>query len=185
VTSFYITQYTFYIMTIAIFIFVSFFPKMVAFINKSNLLTRTTIVATIIIATTMTCAASSNNVKQGSLVYTTDTRDWIDAQEWAKASTPKNTTFLTPVDTYNSFRVFSERSVVFGVSDKSMVLFGYQYSMDIAQRTNDFANYNQLNQSQLVNLASKYNAEYIVIRTTTTLNLTAVYANTHYVIYQM
>ena len=114
-------------------------------------------------------------------------RAWIDAQLWAKRHTKVNALFLTPLyPPYSrpTFRVFSERSIVFTIEDNPVTL-SYDYAKEYSKRYKDFKNYKNLSAKDLEDLAQKYHASYIVIEDDTPkLDLPSVYENNYFKIYK-
>ena len=115
-------------------------------------------------------------------------RAWIDVQLWAKRHTNINSLFLTPLyPPYSrpTFRVFSERSIVFTIEDNAPLIFSYNYAKEYSKRYKDFKDYKNLSAKDLEHLAQKYHASYIVIENDTPkLDLPLVYKNDDFKIYK-
>lgn len=113
---------------------------------------------------------------------------WIYAQLWAKDHTKINAVFVAPsyppFYARPTFRVFSERTIIFTPEDEGPITMSYKYAKEWYRRWKDFKNYDKLSPNGLVNLAKKYNADYIVVENNKKLNLPLVYKNDYFKIYK-
>ena len=189
IIAFYITQYPLYIFAWILFYISYFYSIKLSFIHKKQEISVLIIATTILFSFTMIGTASLINTRK-DLPYAVyfnspETKAWIDSQFWAHDNTEKNATFLTPYDTFNNFRVYSQRNVVYGTWDDSLVIFSHEYAVKLLKKRADFSNYNQLNETRLLDLAIKYEANFIVIHSGKTLNLTLTYSNAYYEIYSI
>ena len=116
--------------------------------------------------------------------YNEETGSWIDLQLRAKQNTPINSQFLVPPDVSPTFRVFSERGIIFASKDSAPVVFNYEYAKEWCQRWNDLKNYDNLTEEELENAANKYNASYIVVKSVKTLNMPLIYQNKNFKVYK-
>lgn len=135
--------------------------------------------------------------------------DWYLAQVWAKESTQKDAVFLTPVHEWwlytPEWRVFSERSQVTALSESLEWAFTPEYIPYWQERFGDVAPgavskfrgdvfenrelardaFYGLSQEEILRVAKKYGAEYIVYEKPMTLRLPVVYENENYTIYAL
>ena len=117
--------------------------------------------------------------------YNEGTISWIDLQLWVKQNTPMNSQFLVPPDVRPSFRVFSERGAILTSHDHAPVVFSYKHAKEWCQRWDDLNNYDELTETELENAAYKYNASYIVVKSSKTLNMPLIYQNKYFKLYKV
>lgn len=134
---------------------------------------------------------------------------WREVQEWAKAETPKDAVFITPLNKWwldeAEWRVFSERQTVVTLSEILEAAFEPEYIAiwrprletlapgALAQFQGDYlenqrltgAAYNGLSTVALVEAACQYGAGFIVTEKTQTHALTLVYENAEYRVYNV
>lgn len=132
-----------------------------------------------------------------------------DVQLWAKTNTPKDTMFITPPEKFwiydTEWRVLSERSTVSTISELLEAAFDPNYIKywkprfaDVAPgalaqfKGNFYDNllytkqaYYSLSTNQLVTIARKYKATYIVIQKPYVHNLPVAYENNDYLVYSI
>lgn len=89
---------------------------------------------------------------------------WREAQDWARRSTPKDAVFLTP-PREAGFRVFSERTVVGEWKDGTQQYFDDGFVREWGDRMQALRGdgYASLSDRELLDLASRYGASYIVL----------------------
>jgi hypothetical protein len=134
---------------------------------------------------------------------------WREVQEWAKANTPKDAIFITPLNKWwideAEWRVFSERQTVATLSEILEAAFEPDYIAiwrprietlapgALAQFHGDYTEnrliageaYNNLSTAALVSAACQYHASYIVAEKGHTHDLPQVYENSEYRVYDM
>jgi len=89
---------------------------------------------------------------------------WREAQDWARRSTPKDAVFLTP-PREAGFRVFSERTVVGEWKDGTQQYFDDAFVREWGDRMQALRGdaYASLSDRELLDLAARYGASYIVL----------------------
>jgi len=134
---------------------------------------------------------------------------WYDAQIWARDNTPKNTLFITPPENWwfyeSEWRVFSERSTVVTLSELLEAAFVPDYLNTWEPRFNALAPgalpqfegdyfenvritaaaFNSLTDDQLVEIARKYGASYLVVEKPIQRQFPVAYENSTYIIYDL
>lgn len=135
--------------------------------------------------------------------------EWRDVQEWAKANTPKDAVFITPLNKWwldeSEWRVFSERQNVVALSEILEVAFEPQYLERWIPRFNALAPgaleefrgdypqnreitgrmYNALPTQALVDAACEYKASYLVVEKPVLHTLPQLYENAEYRVYDL
>lgn len=120
---------------------------------------------------------------------------WKEAQIWAKNNTRINTVFITP-PYIDGFRVFSERGIVGDWKDGTGAFWSSPFTLNWWQRMNDFGinekhydeiyqieSYNNLTKTQFLQIAEKYNANYIVTEKDKKMDLPLLFQNSYFNIY--
>jgi len=134
---------------------------------------------------------------------------WVDVQNWARENTTKDTLFITPpqeVGLYQpDWRVFSERGTIASLYDLFEIALKPDYYKTWKPRFeslapgaleefhgNFFENqkitkraFNGLVREQILAIAAKYNASYLVTEKDNIQNLTMIYENEKYKIYDL
>lgn len=120
--------------------------------------------------------------------------EWYDVQViFAKQNTPTDALFITP-SYIEGFRAYSERSVVFEKNDASLSVFNPDFAFVARERAQDFGltreNYRSYskeiyNNLDFLQLAKKYDADYIVVETTKELPFNKVYENPRFIVYKV
>jgi len=126
-------------------------------------------------------------------------KDWIEAQIWAKDNTPVRAVFITP-PYLEGFRTYSQRAVVAENKDGAACVYDIGFSLKWWERMNalgysdlkrsilDFVpvcrqNYNNLNEKEILDLGSRYRASFAVTERSKELNLKLVHRNRNFNIY--
>ena len=110
--------------------------------------------------------------------------DYVAVQLWAKENTPKTATFLTPASSMG-FRVFSERAVVSEWKDGTMQNFGTDFALQWWDRQQDLDGLEDLSPEDIIELAVKYGAEYLVVPSTMSFPFRKLYDDKVFVVYQL
>ena len=125
---------------------------------------------------------------------------WLDAQRWARDHAALDAVFLTPAQ-MNGFRVHSQRAVVGEWRDGTQLYFSAAFAQPWWERMQALQpglrvapdgqrllvqgrSISQLDDAQILALAKKYNASYVVLATDTPRKLVAVYRNAKWAIYR-
>jgi hypothetical protein len=111
---------------------------------------------------------------------------WRDAQNWVRMNTPRSAVVLTP-PSETGFRVFSERTVVGEWKDGTQQYFDDAFVREWGARMEALGGdqFAQLPDDQLVALARRYGASYIVLPVKARHpGLADVYKNRGYVVYR-
>jgi hypothetical protein len=162
----------------------------------------------LVFAGTLAYALSANFWKPG--IYIDGFHDtWQDVQEWAKANTPKDAIFITPLNKWwlyqGDWRVFSERQSVVALSDILEASFEPEYMSiweprmealapgSIAKFKGDLLEnqrivgeaYNNLPTLNLLKAACDYHASYVVAEKPYPRELPLVYENADYLVYDV
>lgn len=118
-------------------------------------------------------------------VISTQSKDWIKTQQWAKLHTSKNCTFL--VDFYSQgFRVFSHRPIVGEFKDGTISFYSYDYALNWNTKRKYFAQNENASYIKYLNEIQKnYFFSLIVLPNSITLSKQMVYKNEAYTIYRM
>lgn len=151
----------------------------------------------------------SMNLWQPSINIYPPQTDWNRVQFWARDNTPKETVFITPPEIWWLFtadwRVFSERSTVVTLSEILELAFTPNYLESWKSRFNELAPgalpqlngnpadnmrivskaFYSLTDQDLLRLACKYQAAYLVIEKPHLRNFAVVYENDGFVAYAM
>jgi hypothetical protein len=126
--------------------------------------------------------------------------DWIDAQLWARAHTPPDALFLTPAQV-NGFRVHSQRSIVGEWRDGTQLYFSTAYAQPWWERMNALQpgmrlapdgqhllvqgrSISQLSDQQIIDLADRFEADFVVLGAETPRTLVELYRNSKWAIYR-
>ncbi len=113
--------------------------------------------------------------------------NWTDVQLWAKGNTPIDTTFLTPPYS-QGFRIFSERPIVVDWKDGTQQYFdseyGYEWWERIQMVGGSSRNYDKMTEAEYTAVAKRYNASYLVVPASRTLNMEEAYRNNGYAVYR-
>ena len=124
----------------------------------------------------------------------TEDNAWVDAQKWARANTPQDAVFLTPVHR-SGFRIHSQRAVVTEWRDGTLLYFAPDFAeewwrrvkatlpgveMDkekrqIIQPGLDY--YSALGDGQLIKLCDRYHVDFLLLPKSYLGNLQIVYSN--------
>jgi hypothetical protein len=109
---------------------------------------------------------------------------WRSAQDWVRENTPRTAVLLTPPQE-PAFRVFSERTVVGEWKDGTQQYFDDRFVGEWGARMEALGDdYSQLPDDQLLALAARYGATYIVLpRRPPRPGLVQVYRNPSYAVY--
>ena len=114
--------------------------------------------------------------------------NWIKMQVWVKENTPKDALFITP-PYHQSFRIFSERGMVGDWKDGTQQYFHTAYSYDWWERMQDLGGggrqFDNFNKDQILSVANKYGASYLVFPKSKKLDLTKVYENQEFTVYKL
>ena len=134
---------------------------------------------------------------------------WLDAQEWARENTPRETVFITPPEKGGIYepewRVFSERSSVVSVIDLLEVALAPQYLDTWTERFEALAPgvieqftgiyfesdalashaFYSLSDQALLKVADIYQAGYLVVEKPHVRDFPLIYENQDYIIYQL
>ena len=125
---------------------------------------------------------------------------WVDAQRWACTNTPLDAVFLTPAQ-MNGFRVHSQRAIVGEWRDGTQLYFSAAFAQPWWERMQALQpglrvapdgqrllvqgrSISQLADAQVLALARKYAASYIVLAADTPRKLAEVYRNAKWAIYR-
>jgi hypothetical protein len=111
---------------------------------------------------------------------------WREAQLWVRNNTQKSDTFITP-PYLTGFRIFSERPIVGEWKDGTQQYFDSEYGPVWWERMNDLGRdkeFDKIKLEELVLVADKYKAKYVVVSTSKELDLEMVHKNSGYRIYQ-
>jgi hypothetical protein len=111
---------------------------------------------------------------------------WREVQFWARENTQKTDVFITP-PYLTGFRIFSERTIVGEWKDGTQQYFDSEYGPVWWERMKDLGmgrDFDKLGLEQLILLAGKYKARYVVVPATKELELEMVHKNSGYRIYQ-
>ncbi len=135
--------------------------------------------------------------------------DWEATQRWARDNTPRDTLFITPPQIWwlyrSDWRVFSERSTLVTLADLLEVAFAPEYLAEWRPRFDavapgaqarfrgDFfenqrltaAAYYSLSTAGLRRVADRYGARYVVVEQPHALDLSLVYENAGYRVYDL
>ncbi|MBU2529461.1 MAG: hypothetical protein KKD35_00325 [Elusimicrobia bacterium] len=133
--------------------------------------------------------------KYRKIVLSDVSRDWKAVQIWANENTQINSTFVTPVY-LEGFRIYSQRGIVLENKDGGPAVYDLEYAFKWWQRMNDFGYkslkinlnmkndlkriYRSLKKEDMLKLARKYDAEYIVVENEHKLDLKKIYQNGHF-----
>jgi endo-1,4-beta-xylanase len=121
------------------------------------------------------------------------TARWIEAQRWVAANTPPDAVLLTPPE-MSGFRIHSQRSIVGEWRDGTQMYFTAAFADEWSRRMQDLRpemlvdtrgrqlllpgkRLHELTDEQLIELAGKYGASYIVLAAGAERNLDQVYSN--------
>jgi hypothetical protein len=124
----------------------------------------------------------------------------IDAQLWLKENTPENALILTP-PYKKEFRIFSERATLGSWKDWTFNCLSRNFAFSMFERLHDVGGislnsdisgnednikkyYWGLKEDSLVQIAHKYEIDYVVMEKYNPLNLKKVYENKQYTIYK-
>ena len=157
---------------------------------------------------TLVISLQSNFWSPGFHIYGPDS-DWRDAQEWARANTPLDTTFITPPHIFwhytPDWRVFSERASVATAPEMMEIPFDPAFEDSFRSRFEAVApgaidrfdgNYMQTlattKQAYYTNRAEDFHnigcqffADYLVVESDHPYDLSPVYQNKGFLIYQL
>ena len=127
-------------------------------------------------------------------------KGWKAVQIWARNNTKIDSVFITPIYK-EGFRIYSQRSIVFENKDGGPVMYDVEYAFKWWERINDFGYnnlkinlgmkndlkriYGKLNTEDMIKLAKKYDAEYIVTENEHILNLKKSYQNKHFKVFSI
>ena len=140
-----------------------------------------------------------------------DKNDAYDIQIWLRENTSKDSLIITPpyIDEHSfaSFRVHSERSILALNSELARVAISQGLEETLRTRLDDlskdgfspalltgdygkmyhaiYEGYNNLNEDDIVRLSKKYDANYFIREKPSELNLTVVYENDEYILYEI
>ena len=117
---------------------------------------------------------------------------WRDAQNWVRLNTPRTAVFLTPPKGEQAFRVFSERTVVGEWKDGTQQYFDDAFVREWGRRMADLAGGANQNpdrfvdrsDAELLDLAARYSASYIVLPNKPARRMLPVYSNSHFTVYR-
>jgi hypothetical protein len=157
---------------------------------------------------TLAIAAYTNFWHPGIYIY--GFKDpWREVQEWAKANTPKDAIFITPLNKWwlyqADWRVFSERQTVTTLSEILEASFEPRYMSIWQPRVETLAPgaiaqfkgnllenqkitgdaYNNLSTAALLSAACQYHATFIVTEKGHAHDLPQIYENSEYMIYDV
>ena len=134
---------------------------------------------------------------------------WNEVQDWARANTPKDATFITPPYIWSpleaDWRVFSERGTVATLTELLEIALLPDYLPiwqtrfealapgAIDRFTGNFYEnremirqaYNRLSTEDLIKIACRYNADYLVVETESVIPFPEVYSNDGYRVYSL
>jgi hypothetical protein len=116
---------------------------------------------------------------------------WRDVQVWARENTKKSDLFLTPPD-LTGFRIFSKRPIVGEWKDGTQQYFDEHYTYEWWKRMQDMGietggpkAFNKLGKAAYLELAHKYGAGYLVLRSKRALALPKAYDNGQFAVYRL
>jgi hypothetical protein len=118
---------------------------------------------------------------------------WREIQNWVRLNTPKTAVFLTPPKGNDqAFRVFSERTIVGEWKDGTQQYFDDAFVREWGKRMADLAggedkdpaHFTDRSDAELLELAARYGASYIVLPSKPERALLSVYGNRHYTVYR-
>lgn len=126
--------------------------------------------------------------------------DWVDVQRWARANTPTNALFLTPAQQHG-FRVHSQRAIVGEWRDGTQLFFSAAFARPWWQRMEALQpglriapdarrllvqgrSLSQLDDATLLDLAARFDADYIVVAADPPRRLVPTYHNRQWAIYR-
>ncbi|MDI6784038.1 MAG: hypothetical protein QME64_08105 [bacterium] len=126
----------------------------------------------------------------------TEPAAWQDVQLWAKENSNKDSIWLTP-PYLSGFRLRSQRSTVVEWKDGAMSLFNPRYAVEWHQRLQDFGinlktnydlhpmiyHYHSLTEQELLQIATKYHAQYLVVEKPKIFPLPSLYSNSQFNVY--
>ena len=129
--------------------------------------------------------------------------DWRSVQFWARDNTNKDAMFITPPYLY-SFRAFSDRPIVMEWVDVGFVNFNVELANQLWDRITDVCdsnlfgeckentcidlckkNYNNFSEKDILMLAKKYSADYVVVEKQKKLNFKLAYENDGFRVYRV
>lgn len=132
-----------------------------------------------------------------------DYSSWIDVQLWAKANTSKEDLFITPVY-LKGFRFYSERGIVGNWKDGTLAIYDPVFAKDWLERMENFKflgrikeyGYHQipvgskedflsLQETDILKIAKKYGAKYIIMEKERDLNFREKYSNDSFRVYEI
>ena len=125
---------------------------------------------------------------------------WIDAQRWARGHSPRDAVFLTPAQR-NGFRVHSQRAVVGEWRDGTQLYFSAAFAQPWWERMQALQpglriapagrrllvqgrSISQLDDAQIMALAKRFAASYVVLAAETPRRLVEMYRNNQWAIYR-
>jgi hypothetical protein len=135
--------------------------------------------------------------------------EWREVQEWAKDNTDLDALFITPPQIFwhytSDWRVFSQRSTVVTIPELMEIPFYPPFEQDFKRRLNDIApgaidqfsgNYIQTLEvtgqafytnttEDFIQLSCTYQADYLVVEQGHAYDLTPIYENDGYIVYQL
>jgi hypothetical protein len=109
---------------------------------------------------------------------------WRDAQNWVRQHTPADAVFLTPPRGENGFRVFSERTIVGEWKDGTQQYFDDAFAREWGARMDALDGYDRMSDDELLDLAGRYDATYVVTPAKPPRKLMAVYKNRQWAVYR-
>ena len=157
---------------------------------------------------TLFISLQSNLMSPGFHIYGPDS-DWRDVQEWAKTNTPVEAKFITPPHLFwhytPDWRVFSERASVATAPEMMEIPFDPNYESGfrlrfeaIAPGAIDRFNGNYMKTLEIteeayytnstedfINVGCQFSAEYLVVESDHPYDLTTVYENEGFLVYQL
>ncbi len=143
-------------------------------------------------------------------IYPENNQD-LDLQNWMKANSDINDLFIVPtylneVFLYN-YRVFSERAILFSNIELGQVSLSYGFEKSLTERADDltkgrfsealktnrygeifkalFEGFDSLNEEDIIQIANKYKANYLVVEKYKSYNLNLVFENEKYKVYEI
>lgn len=109
---------------------------------------------------------------------------WVRVQIWARENTPRTAAFITPPER-SGFRVFSERPVIGEWKDGTQLFFSDRFGFEWSLRMQDlgYPNFKALQEKQLLDIAARYGARYLVFPAERTLGFQQLFATDEYIVY--
>ncbi len=109
---------------------------------------------------------------------------WLEVGDWVSINIKKNCTFLVPFYS-KGFRAISNRSSSGEFKDGALSFYSKEFALSWYKRYQDLHNWETLTTAQIGELSYKYHFQYIVESKNQERNLTKVYFNDNYQIYQI